>query len=72
MRRIQIHIEEDLDDALALQATREHTSKAALIRRYVAEHVNLQRPEVDPIDRIVGTLPGSADDVDIDDVVYGT
>ena len=55
MKRLQIMIEEDLDDALALQARTERTSKAALIRRYVRER--LGRPvaiEDDPLWRMVG------------------
>ena len=39
VKRLQIMIEEELDDALALEARRERTSKAALIRRYVRERL---------------------------------
>jgi predicted transcriptional regulator len=37
MKRLQIHIEEELDDALAIEASQRRTSKAALIRKAVAE-----------------------------------
>ena len=69
MKRLQIMIEEDLDAALDRKARTEKTSKAALIRRYVRERVELRPPlEADPIWRMVG-----ADDFEpeaIDDVVY--
>ena len=35
MKRLQVMIEEDLDEALGAQALREGTSKAALIRRHM-------------------------------------
>jgi hypothetical protein len=37
MKRLQIHIEEELDDVLAVAAAQQGTSKAALIREAVAE-----------------------------------
>lgn len=69
MKRLQIMIEEELDAALARQARDEGTSKAALIRRYVGEHLAPLPPlATDPLARMVG-----ADDfapATIDDVVY--
>jgi len=68
MKRLQIYIEEELDDALAAQAVRERTSKAALIRRFVAERLGGRTPESDPLDALVGRYdvePG-----DIDALVY--
>ena len=69
MKRLQIMIDEDLDEALARIALREGTSKAALIRRYVRAQVTSLPPiGADPIGQMVG-----ADDFDpgpIDDVVY--
>jgi len=72
MKRLQIYIEEELDEALGAQAQREGASKAALIRFYVAEKLALT-DQSDPIDRHVGRYrlgegPGSED---VDDVVYG-
>jgi hypothetical protein len=66
-------IDEDLDEALALQARDEGTSKAALIRRYVRERVKPLPPlEEDPLRGLVGMVKGSPDDsASIDDVVYG-
>ena len=69
MKRLQIMIDEDLDEALARIALREGTSKAALIRRYVRGQVTSLLPiDADPIGQMVG-----ADDFDpepIDDTVY--
>lgn len=70
MKRLQIFIEEELDEALERQAVAEGTSKAALIRRYVAARVRPLPPlSADPLGQMVG-----ADDFapePIDDVVYG-
>lgn len=68
MRRIQIHIEEELDEALAGEAARLGLSKAALIRAYVGERL-LPSTQRDPLDALVGSL--DAEPADIDDVVYG-
>ncbi|MBI3971051.1 MAG: ribbon-helix-helix protein, CopG family [Chloroflexi bacterium] len=65
MKRLQIYIEEDLDEALALQAAQEHTSKAALIRRFVAEQLGRRSAIEDPVDALVGRYddePGSIGD----------
>ena len=64
VKRLQIYIEEELDEALGLQAVRERTSKAALIRRFVAERLGGAKP--DPLDELLGASdaePGAVDDV---------
>jgi hypothetical protein len=69
MKRLQILLEEELDDLLAVQALREHVSKAELLRRYAWEHLRPLRPlKEDPI----WTMRGTADfePADIDEVVY--
>jgi hypothetical protein len=73
VKRLQIMIEEELDDALARQAAEEGVSKAALIRRYVGERLRPLPPlEEDPLWELVGMLEGSGTDSrDIDEVVYG-
>lgn len=72
MRRIQIYIEEAMDDALAVQAARRSTSKAALIREALAGHVpdgvGVGEPGGDIVGWIEQDLPSSAN---VDDVVYG-
>jgi hypothetical protein len=72
VKRLQIMIEEDLDVALGRQAAEEGVSKAALIRRYVAERLRpLPSLEDDPLWSIVG-IAGDAEPVaDIDDFLYG-
>ena len=72
MKRLQIMIDEDLDQILERMALDEGTSKAALIRRFVRERVAAPLPPIqaDSLWEIVG-----ADDYDpgtesIDDVVY--
>jgi hypothetical protein len=66
-------IEEDLDAALARQASEEGVSKAALIRRYVGERLRPLPPlDDDPLSGLVGLVVGNRDDsVSVDDVVYG-
>ncbi len=68
MKRLQIYIEPEADEALAAEATREHVSKAEIIRRLVAAHLG-KHGERDPIDDLIGRFeeePG-----DVDEVVYG-
>jgi hypothetical protein len=70
MKRLQIMIDEDLDDALERLAAKEGTSKAALIRRYVRERIKPLPPlEADPLWQMTGTAdfePGP-----VDEIVYG-
>jgi hypothetical protein len=72
MKRLQIMIEEELDEALEHQARKEGTSKAALIRRYVARELKPLPPiEEDPLWELVGMDKGHPDDsASVDDVVY--
>jgi hypothetical protein len=73
VKRLQIMIDEDLDEALEHQALKERTSKAALIRRYVRERIEPLPPiREDPIWGLVGMDEGNPDDsASVDDVVYG-
>jgi hypothetical protein len=73
VKRLQIMIEEDLDDALELQAREERTSKAALIRRYVRERLGAKAfppLQEDPLWKFVGGSDAEPVD-DIDDFLYG-
>ena len=72
MKRLQIMIEEELDEALAQQARKERVSKAALIRRYVREQLQPLPPiQEDPLWELVGMFQGEPDDSrSIDEVVY--
>jgi metal-responsive CopG/Arc/MetJ family transcriptional regulator len=68
MRRLQISIDEELDEALAAEAARRHMSRAALIREIVRER--LGRPgRRDPMAPLIGDIDDEAGD--IDRVVYG-
>ena len=68
MKRLQISIEEDMDEALAIEASRRKTSKAALIREFVRERLG-DRAAKDPMSGLIGDIDEAAGD--IDEVVYG-
>ena len=70
MRRIQIHIDETLDAAVAAEAARRGISKAALIRACIAREVPVPgRPADDPWDGMIGWLNDAPVDC-LDEVVY--
>lgn len=69
MKRLQISIEEDLDEALAAEAARKRTSKAALIREYVRARLGGGGGRKDPMAKLIGDIDEDAGD--IDEVVYG-
>jgi hypothetical protein len=74
VKRLQIMIEEDLDERLAARAALEGVSKAALIRRYVGERLRPLPPlEEDPIWQIFGILDGDGeyDSSQVDEILYG-
>jgi hypothetical protein len=70
MRRIQIHIDEALDDAAEVEAARRGLSKAALIRASLArELASEMRPDADPWQALTGWLDdGQVEDLDA--VIY--
>jgi len=69
MKRLQIMIDEDLDDALGRLAADEGVSKAALVRRFVRDRLHPLPPlTADPLSRFSGTA--SFTPQPIDDVVY--
>jgi Arc/MetJ family transcription regulator len=70
MKRLQIYIDEELDDALAVRARRAHTSKAALIREAVRRSIGEPEAAVDPFREWIGG--SDADAASIDEVVYGS
>lgn len=69
MKRLQIYIDEAMDDALAIRARRTHTSKAALIRDAVRRSIGEPEPLSDPFREWIGG--SDADPAPVDDVVYG-
>lgn len=76
MRRVQIYLDDWLDDELATRAHREQRSKAALIREAAAQYLGdadatRASAERDAMDAwIGGTLDGEPGD--IDEMVYGS
>jgi hypothetical protein len=70
VKRLQIYIGEDVDRVLSVEARRQRTSKAALIRDCVADRFGM--PGQDPVDAFIGSFDGAADlSTSVDDVVYG-
>jgi predicted transcriptional regulator len=66
MKRLQIYIDEDLDDELAHRARRANTSKAALIRDAVRRSLGERQPTVDPFRDWIGgsdAAPSSVDEI---------
>lgn len=73
MKRLQISIEPELDEAVERRAEEEGLSKAEVIRRCVRERVKPLPPiEEDPFFKLRGTVEGEPDSsMTINDVVYG-
>ena len=70
MKRMQILIDEELEEALAREARARGTSKSALVREYVRESlIRLPPLESDPLWTMVGA--DEFDPVPVDEVVYG-
>ncbi|HEY7044168.1 MAG TPA: CopG family transcriptional regulator [Nocardioidaceae bacterium] len=72
MRRIQLHLDEELDDALAREAARRGQPKALVIREYLWREVDRRGVVKDSLDELIGlsgTKPREGES--IDDVVYG-
>ncbi len=69
MKHLHIRIEEDLDQALTIEAAKRKTSKAALIREFVREKLQ-RREEYDPFLPLIGDIDEDPVD-DIDEVIYG-
>lgn len=73
MKRLQISIEPELDEAVERRAEEEGLSKAEVIRRCVREEIRpLPSIEEDPLFKMFGTVSSDPDDNrTIDEVVYG-
>jgi hypothetical protein len=73
MKRLQISIEPELDEAVERRAEEEGLSKAEVIRRCVREEIQPLPPiEDDPLFKLFGTVSSHPEDTrSIDEVVYG-
>jgi hypothetical protein len=75
MRRVQIYIDEDLDDTLRQVAALEGRSAAAVIRDAVRAYIELSQhvPQDDPFQSIIGAYSGGPDDAaqEHDRYLYG-
>ena len=70
MRRIQIYLEEELDEALKIEAAGSGRSKAELIREAVAaRYRGLEAVDADPLTALVGSV--DIEPATVDEVVYG-
>jgi hypothetical protein len=71
VKRIQIHIDDDLDRAAAAEADRRGISKAALIRASLEKELGPASPPPDDAwEAMIGWLDDDPVD-DIDAVIYG-
>lgn len=71
LRRVQLMLDDDLDERIAMRAKIDGISKSELVRRLLrAEFPVLPPIEEDPIWDLVGADP-DAEPANVDDVVYG-
>lgn len=72
MRRIQLYMDDDIDEALSVAAARRGVSRSAFVRDAVRSSL-AGGPEAttDPLDELVGSVDVEPDD-DLDAVIYGT
>lgn len=71
MRRIQLYLDNELDDALTAQAAKLGTTRSALVRDAVRVSLGADLYGVaDPVDDLIGWLDVEPDD-DFDAVIYG-
>lgn len=73
MRRLQIYLDEGLDEALEREAKRRGASKASIVRAAVAREVDGAQPQpraADPWAGLIGLFEGGQPVDDIDAVIY--
>jgi hypothetical protein len=71
LRRVQLMLDDDLDERVETRAKIEGISKSELVRRILRAEFPLLPPlHEDPIWGIVGAA-GDAEPANVDDVVYG-
>ncbi len=70
MKRLQIRMDEELDERLGREASLRGVSKSALIRKFVRERLEeFPSLEEDPLWRMAGSV--EFEPAPIDEVVYG-
>lgn len=67
MRRLQISVDEEVDELLDAEAARRRISKAAVIRELVKERLG-RKGSRDPMAGLIGDIDDDAGDIDA--VVY--
>ena len=71
MRRIQLYVDDEVDEALSAEAARLGTSRSALVRDAVRASLSSRLEAVsDSVDELVGSLDVEPDE-DLDAVIYG-
>lgn len=70
VRRIQLYLDDDADDALTARAAKLGTTRSALVRDAVRASLGADLRTSDPVDGLIGWLDVEPDD-DIDAVIYG-
>ena len=71
MRRIQLYLEDDIDEALSVAAARRGISRSAMMRDAVRVALAAETEALaDPLDGLVGSVDVEPDD-DLDVVIYG-
>ena len=71
MRRIQLYLEDDIDEALSVVAARRGISRSAMMRAAVRVALAAEAEALaDPLDSLVGSVDVEPDD-DLDAVIYG-
>lgn len=69
MRRIQIYIDEEIDEVLQAEAARRGQSKAALIRECVSSRYGRRQARNNSLTALIGSI--DVEPADVDEVVYG-
>ena len=71
MRRIQLYMDDEVDEALSAEAARLGTSRSALVRDAVrAAFSGRIEATTDPVDELIGSLDVEPDE-DLDVLIYG-
>ncbi|WP_420638210.1 CopG family transcriptional regulator [Candidatus Poriferisocius sp.] len=71
MRRIQLYLDEEVDEVLTAEAARRGTSRSSLLREAIrASLADQLQATTDPVDELIGRVDVDPDE-DLDAVIYG-